>query len=157
MSSITFNASGLETAFDGLAEAAAKAARPAAQKGAQVIYDQVKHNVRRIGRVTGNLDRAIYQAFSKDNSGEGFAEYHISWNVRKAPHGHLLEYGHVQRYVVFVDRRTGKWVTIKRKPLAKPRIVGARPFIRPAASAFPAAQTAMLDEYFAQLQRAGVL
>ena len=82
------------------------AARPAAQAGAEVFYKQVKLNVAGLGRVTGNLDSAIYQAYSANNSGKGRAVYHVSWNAKKAPHGGLVEYGHWQRYVV-VNTKNG--------------------------------------------------
>lgn len=43
--------------------------------------------------VPGTLKRAIYQVYSKDNSTQGVrAEYHVSWNKKRAPHGHLIEY-----------------------------------------------------------------
>ena len=54
------------------------AIRPMAQAGAQVIYERVKLNVQGLGRVTGNLDRSIYQYFSDEKSEDGKrAEYHI--------------------------------------------------------------------------------
>lgn len=78
--------------------------RPAAQAGAQVYYDEVHVRVPvatktvtlKSGRVIepGALKASIYQAFSADNSGPARATYHISWNATKAPHGHLVEYGH---------------------------------------------------------------
>lgn len=129
------------------------AVRPAAQAGTQVIYDAVKANVAAIGTKTGNLSRSIYQAFSPEQSGSGKATYHISWNAKKAPHGHLVEFGHIQRYKVYVGK-DGKWYTAVRPSMAKkprpsrrapqavkdayyvplpsPRQVAARPFIRPA-------------------------
>ncbi len=67
--------------------------RPAAQAGAQVFYDQVKQNVNSIPVKTGNLRDSIYQVYSKDKSDENTAVYHISWNRKKAPHGHLIEFG----------------------------------------------------------------
>jgi hypothetical protein len=96
-----------------------KALRPAAQAGAEVIYRAVLQNVEKIGSVTGNLRSSIYQAFSKDNStqapGGGYskATYHVSWNAKKAPHGHLIEYGHIQRYAVHLGK-DGKWHTVVR-------------------------------------------
>ncbi|WP_066339262.1 HK97-gp10 family putative phage morphogenesis protein [Azohydromonas lata] len=141
-------------AVGGMQERAEAAARPAAQAAAQVLYDAVRANVARIKKHTGNLDRAIYQAFSIDNSGPGRATYHISWNARRAPHGHLVEYGHMQRYVYYKGNdgqirpmvRPGMDGTPKPKQRASqavkdayyvplpggPRLVAARPFIRPA-------------------------
>jgi hypothetical protein len=164
-----------------LADGAEAATRPAAQAGAQVFYDQVKTNVRAIGHVTGNLDGSIYQVYSRDNSSPVRSEYHISWNRRKAPHGHLVEFGHVQRYVVYIDRR-GQWKTLVRpgmqgKPKPKrsaprqvkdayyvplkngPRLVGARSFVRSAVT--PAttrrASNAMVDRFWFELERRGLL
>lgn len=77
--------------------------RPAAQAGAQVLYDEVllrvpvSTKVRKLksGRTIapGALKASIYQVFSEDNSGRALATYHVSWNYRKAPHGHLVEFG----------------------------------------------------------------
>ena len=133
------------------------AARPAAQAAAQVLYDEVKRNVARLKRHTGNLDRSIYQAYSKDNSSSHRATYHVSWNARKAPHGHLVEYGHLQRYEVSFDKATGRFVTHKDRPLPAPRQVAARPFIRPAMARFSAAMDAARARYLQELTERGVL
>lgn len=111
------------------------AVRPAAQAGAQVLYDAVKLNVSAMRTVTGNLYNSIYQVYSADNSGKGYATYHVSWNHIKAPHGHLLEYGHLER-------------PSKKNPNKQRRHVGARPFIRPAIAKFPEAYAAMETELF---------
>lgn len=130
------------------------AVRPAAQAGAQVFYDAVVRNVNALGKKTGNLAGAIYQAYSEENSGPGKATYHISWNASKAPHGGLVEYGHIQRYAVNLAE-DGNWYTLVKpsmrgKPKPKrnasqaekdayyilraggPRQIAAQPFIRPA-------------------------
>ena len=79
--------------FDGLSDKAKDSlSRPVAQAGAQVFYDAYRAKVP-TGK-TGNLRSSIYQAFSKDNSDGPVAEYHISWNHVKAPHGFNVEYGH---------------------------------------------------------------
>ncbi len=93
-----------------LGDAAEDGARPAAQAAAQVIYDEVKKNVRAIGQKSGNLDNSVYQVYSRDNSAPGRATYQVSWNHRKAPHGHLLEFGHIQRYASYVGK-DGQWHT----------------------------------------------
>lgn len=109
---------GLDELFDALGDAAESAIRPAAQAGAQVIYDAA----RRLAPVSerahyfygtaaakapkgqkkalaygpympGNLRDAIYQVFSKDNSGNGRAQYHVSFNFKKVPYGFMVEYG----------------------------------------------------------------
>lgn len=132
---------------DGLSAEAEAAVRPAAQVAAQVLYDEVKRNVGRLKKHTGNLDRAIYQAYSADNSRPGKAEYHISWNAKKAPHGHLVEFGHLQRYEVSFDPRTKRFTTHKDRPLATPKHVAARPFIRPALSKMGQAMDAAMAEF----------
>lgn len=142
---INVDTSALDSLMDGLADDVEGAVRPAAQAAAQVLYNEVQSNVAKIGKVTGNLSRAIYQAYSKDNSSDARAVYHVSWNARKAPHGHLVEYGHVQRYQVYLGR-DGKWYTNKAKKLAAPQQVGARPFVRPAMAKFDAAMDAAKAE-----------
>lgn len=41
----------------------------------------------------GNLRAAIYRAYSAEKSGDSRKEYRISWNSRKAPYGHMVEFG----------------------------------------------------------------
>lgn len=61
----------------------------------RVIYDEVKLNASppRLGRKTGNLEAAIYWVYSPEKSTETLKTYRISWNKKKAPHGHLIEFG----------------------------------------------------------------
>lgn len=121
--SLTIHAdmSGLANLIDTLATDVEAAVRPAAQAGAQVLYDEVKKNVAGIGKVSGNLAASIYQAFSHDNSGKGYATYHVSWNHKKAPHGHLIENGHVRAFKSYIDKN-GRWRTkIRNDVLAKMR------------------------------------
>jgi hypothetical protein len=105
------------------------AVRPAAQAAAQVLYEEVRSNVRRLGRKTGNLYNAIYQAYSASNSGPGKATYHISWRTSgagvKAPHGHLVEYDHIQRYASYIGR-DGKWYTAVRPSMRGKKKPGRR-------------------------------
>lgn len=150
---VSADMTGLNQYLDALGDAVEGAVRPAAQAGAQVLYDEVKRNVASIGKKTGNLAAAIYQVYSKNNSEDKKrATYHVSWNARKAPHGHLVEYGHIMRYrTVLITKgpRKGQWVTIKSQPIA-PKQVGARPFVRPAMGRFPqaveAAQNVVLEK-----------
>lgn len=127
--SIKFAPSLLNQRIDNIGVAVLGAVRPAAQAGAQVLYDEVKLNVGRIKKKTGNLGASIYQVFSQDNSSEVRSTYHISWNARKAPHGHLVEYGHLMTRKAYIGS-DGKWYTSKIK--IEPKMVGARPFLRPA-------------------------
>jgi HK97 gp10 family phage protein len=161
---------GLNSYLDELGDAAEEGARPAAQAAAQVLYDDVMQNVSSIGRTTGNLANAIYQAYSSANSGPGYATYHVSWNAKKAPHAILVEFGHMQRYKSYVGK-DGNWYTAVRQemrgkpkpkrgasqsvkdayyvPLPAPKQVAAKPFIRPAMSkaeaAYDAAEKVLLD------------
>jgi hypothetical protein len=127
---IEFDAASAMAGLDQLAEEAAVNARPAAQAGAQVFYDEVKVNVSKLGTVTGNLAASIYQVYSTSNSSTTKATYHVSWNYRKAPHGHLVEYGHIQTRKVYLGSN-GRWYTSK-TPLPAPVHVAAKPFLRPA-------------------------
>lgn len=149
---IKFDPSLLNQRLERIGSAAMAAVRPAAQAGSQVLYDEVKLNVGRIKKKTGNLDASIYQVFSKDNSDEKRATYHISWNARKAPHGHLVEYGHLMTRKAYIGS-DGRWYTSKVK--IEPKMVGARPFLRPAwdAKRFPALQAAEA-RWIAETQKA---
>lgn len=72
---------------------------------AEVLYNEVKvrapvsNKVRRVrGKtyVPGALQRAIYRTYAKTRSSALHKFYEIGWNVRKAPHGHLVEFGTVK-------------------------------------------------------------
>lgn len=127
---MTVDLAGLESAVNAMHTQVKAATRPAAQAAAQVLYDHARQNAAALGRVTGKLHASIYQAYSRDHSRPGVATYHISWNARKAPHGHLVEFGHIQRYKAYLGA-DGKWHSNLRAPIA-PRHVAARPFLRPA-------------------------
>ena len=134
----------------------AQAIRPAAQAGSEVLYRAVLRNVQAIGTVTGNLQSSIYQKFSADNSVSvdiggnkslsTNAVYHISWNTRKAPHGHLVEYGYIQKYVVYRNK-DGAFRTSKRL-LKTPKQIPATPFVRPAQALMPEALAAAEAKFF---------
>ena len=146
-----FDLQAMSQQIDQTQDAVQLAIRPAVQAGAEVLYQAVLRNVQAIGSKTGNLNRAIYQVFSQDNSvfavtSDGktvatTATYHISWNAAKAPHGHLVEYGHLQTRVTYINK-AGEWRTGKRR-LAVPKQVGARPFIRPVQALMPQALSAV--------------
>jgi HK97 gp10 family phage protein len=115
--SIKFDADAAFSGLEKLGAQAGQAVRPAAQAGAQVLYEEA----RRLCPVSaeahyfygsaakkappgqkkqlaylfqpGNLRDAVYQVFSKDNSGATKATYHISWNHAKAPYGYMVEFG----------------------------------------------------------------
>jgi HK97 gp10 family phage protein len=74
-----------------------------AAAAAKVFYDEVKA---RAPVNAGTLRDSIYRVFAKDSSTDARKNYEIGWNRKKAPHGHLVEFG-----------------TVK---------MAARPFLRPA-------------------------
>ena len=121
---INVDLSSLNSLITELGNQAAAAIRPASQVAAQVLYDRAKGNVRRLGKKTGNLERSIYQVYSKSQSNEGRAVYEVSYNARTAPHGGLVEYGHIQRYVIY-KTKNGQY-----RPLVRPE---TRPVPRRAA------------------------
>lgn len=125
-----FDAGGAQAALQNIADEAQALVRPAAQSGAQVLYQEVVARVAAIGQITGNLRASIYQVYSRDHSTTDRATYHVSWNARKAPHGGLVEYGHIQTRKVYLGS-DGKWHTSK-EMLPQPKRVAARPFLRPA-------------------------
>jgi hypothetical protein len=105
----------LESKVDG-------AIRSAAQAGAQVFYNEA---VLRAPAKSGNLKSAIYQKFIPEMSADGVrATYKVSWRtgygqsadgaaLPTAPHGHLLEFGWVQRYQVYYNSK-GEFKTMVR-------------------------------------------
>ena len=149
--------SSLDDQLDADADASDAAARPAAQAAIQVFYDEIRANVAKLKRHTGNLQASIYQVFSKDNSGQGFATYQASWNAKKAPHGHLVEFGYLQRFEVTYDPVTKRFTTHKDRPLAQPKQIAAHPFVRPAFAKAEAALDAAVQKYLSQLEQAGVV
>lgn len=163
MSFISVDLGSLDAMMEQLADKAEESARAASQAAVQVLYDEVKRNVAAIPQKTGNLDRSIYQVFSRKNSAQGKATYQVSWNARKAPHGHLVEFGHIQRYATYMGRDGNYYTAVrpgmrgKKKPnkkasqsvkdayyvlLPSPKQVAAKSFVRKAASKFPEASAA---------------
>lgn len=161
---------GLNAFVDALEEDVERAARPAAQAGAEVLYQAVLRNVQALGRVTGNLESSIYQAFVAKESAPGVAKYDVTWNHRRAPHAYLVEFGHIQRYAVHLGK-DGKWYTLVRpsmrgKPKPRrgasqaekdayyvprpggPQQIAAKAFVRSAAASIPAAEAAMEAKFF---------
>ena len=106
MLTFQFNFRKLQEKLDRLVKIVAQGARPAAQAGAQVFYDEVRQRASMVGGEdahsapgtapfvqSGKLRDAIYQAYVDKESGYLNAVYRISWNKKQAPHGHLLENG----------------------------------------------------------------
>lgn len=101
---------------------------------ARVLYAEVRQNTAGapVGIHTGNLHGAIYWAKAKDASTATRAVYEVSWNKSKAPHGHLIEFGHWRVNFVFRGK-DGSLIATKRR-LPQPVWVPAYPFMRPAMS-----------------------
>lgn len=136
---------GVNALLQTIADDMSKATRPSSQAAAQVLYDEVKRNVAKIGKVTGNLDSSIYQVYSKKNSTDWRSAYEVSWNKQTAPHGHLVEYGHIQKFKSYIGS-DGNWYTNKKALLQQPKQVAAKPFMRPATSKFNEAMDAAKDK-----------
>lgn len=89
-----------------------EAARPAAQAGTQVIYDQAR-SLAPIGRQEehyfygtsfklngkkylfhrGDLRKSIFQRYQKEQSTPTHAIYNITYDTKIAPYGHMVELG----------------------------------------------------------------
>lgn len=104
MLKLDFDTRGIDASLDKITKAANAGVRPAAQAGAQVLYERARaeapkssaaHNFHIEGRVygpfsPGTLRDSIYQVFSKSRSSYGQATYHISFNHTKAPYGYMV-------------------------------------------------------------------
>lgn len=66
-------------------------ARSGALAGAKIIRDEAKL---RVPVDKGTLRDSIYVAFSERDSDSKQKAYTVSWNRKKAPHGHLVESGY---------------------------------------------------------------
>lgn len=64
--------------------------RTGSAAAARVLYEEAR---RRCPVKTGLLKSSIYRVLSESESKPGRVVYHVSWNVRKAPHGHFIEFG----------------------------------------------------------------
>ena len=92
--SITFDGD-LETALDALDDGIKSSVlRSAAHAGAIVFYEEALYLV---PYREGKLFNAIYRVFAEDVSTETSKLYEVSWNARKAPHGHLIENGWIHK------------------------------------------------------------
>lgn len=106
----------------------------------------------------GVLRDSIYVVFRDGDSSQTRIKYSVAWNGSKAPHGHLLEFGH-WRYNASKNgsfrrslrrrkgRRVGKGADAHRLrgALEKPVWVPAVPFLRPAYEAIlPSLQAIMV-------------
>lgn len=104
---ISIDLAKLKTELQATADKLNKATRPAAQAGAEVVYQRARqlapvssnsHKFHGTNQVygpysPGNLRDSIYQVFSRDNSYKDVSTYHVSWNTDKAPYGAMVEFG----------------------------------------------------------------
>lgn len=120
--------------LDLLKEVRHQLARSMAVAGGKVLRDEAKARAP-VGtdeggsKTPGLLKGAIYLAYKDKESTETREVYAVSWNAKKAPHGHLLEFGHWQTHARYKGK-DGDWYT--GAELAAPKWVPAKPFLRPA-------------------------
>jgi len=104
---INMNISAFKESLNAQLDKLHAATRPAAQAGAEVIYQRARleapvsdasHYFHIRGKkygpyAPGTLKNAIYQVFSKDNSYKDVSTYHISFNKSEAPYGFIVHNG----------------------------------------------------------------
>lgn len=90
---IDFDFSSFEKKLDTLiaTDPAESIMRKAAGAGAKILYEEMKT---RVPVKTGKLKESIYYWWDKQQSGKQSALYRIGPNTKKAPHWHLVEFGH---------------------------------------------------------------
>ena len=129
-------------------------ARSMAVAGGKVIRDEAKLLV---PVESGLLRSAIYLAYKDDKSTKDNVTYSVTWNSKKAPHGHLVEFGH-WRYNKIINgypqkslreglkRGRGPQDHVGPGALEHPVWEAAHPFLRPALdTAGPRAVDAMIE------------
>lgn len=121
--------------------------RRAAGAGARVLYEEMRQ---RVPVREGKLKESIYRYWVRRDGDSERQTYYIGPNKGKAPHWHLIEYGHMRINVVYRDERTGDLIVTKQR-LAAPVWVPAKPYIRPT---FDARATDAVQEMRAEFGRA---
>lgn len=114
-----------------------KMLRSATYAGAKALYEEMCVNadaVNRSGQAKGQLRGAIYHWHDDNKSTLNSHTYYIGVNKKKAPHWHLVEFGHWMPYVTYKGK-DGQFHTkrVNGKPvyLQTPKFVPANPYIRP--------------------------
>lgn len=136
MSNVTFDFSEWETALDRLEGPVRESlARRMAVEGGVLLRDAAKSNAMMAANkegepVTGLLASAIILAQDKRNTTGTVFVYNVAWDSKRAPHGHLIEFGHWQTHVVY-KADNGQWYTRKDMKLETPKWIPARPFLGP--------------------------
>lgn len=113
-----------------------KVLRSSARAGALVFYDLMHAYA---PYKEGKILNAIYHKFIQEKETKIFKSYRIGVNHVKAPHWHLLEYGHMMYYQV-KKKPNGEYVT-----LVRPSKIGTPPPSR-------WASRAIKDEYYIPLK-----
>lgn len=135
-----FDASELYAGFDKLTAAKEPIARAMGVAMGQAVRDEAKVRVpvgtHFGGALTPGLLRdAIYLAYDARRNvlNESVYRYVVSWNSSKAPHGHLIEFGHWMPYIYATDKSGHYWTPqpLKEQPNG-PFWVAAEPFLGPA-------------------------
>lgn len=110
-------------------EAAVKeeALKSAAWAGATVMYDEMRA---RAPTKSGGLRDSIYRWRDRRKQSNDRVVYAIGPNKAKAPHWHLIEYGHYLINVVIKNATTGELQGLKTRRLHK-TFVPPVPYIRP--------------------------
>lgn len=104
---VRMNVAGFKEALRAKVDVLHAATRPAAQAGAQIIYERARINApvssdshffyirgKKYGPYApGTLRDSIYQVFSKENSFKDVSTYHISFNKSEAPYGYIVHNG----------------------------------------------------------------
>lgn len=104
-----------------------KVTRAGAYAGATVFYDEIRRNV---PVDEGVLKDSIYRYRDDARSRDGVEVFAVGPNKRKAPHWHLIEYGHwlVNRVYKGQD---GRWIGTRQRR-AVPKWIPPQPYLRPA-------------------------
>jgi hypothetical protein len=136
MSNVTFDFSEWDEALDKLEGPVRESlARRMAVEGGVLLRDAAKSNAAMAANeegvpTRGVLSNAILLAQDKRNTTGTVFVYNVAWDSKKAPHGHLIEFGHWQTHVVY-KAANGEWYTRKDMPLDTPKWIPARPFLGP--------------------------
>lgn len=103
------------------------ALKSAAWAGATVMYDEMRE---RVPTKSGGLKDSIYRWRDRGKQSKDLVVYAIGPNKAKAPHWHLIEYGHYLINVVIKNAITGESQGLKTRRLQK-TFVPPVPYIRP--------------------------
>lgn len=136
-----FDASELMQGLDRLAASKESVARSMGVAMGQAVRDEAKMRVpvgdRFDGALTPGLLRdSIYLAYDERRNvlNPNRYRYVVSWNSKRAPHGHLVEFGHWMPYLYATDHAGNFWTPkpLQDNPHGSPYWVAAEPFLGPA-------------------------